>query len=109
MKKAEREVYINLTQELDSPLCTFCKYYEGGYSPCDNGSCEHPLAYYVSFPHFEESVEPGDDCWAFRPDRKIDYIAEIVSVVLSQDFVEWMSEEKDGKIIVKGSKTFQYV
>jgi len=106
LKKEQREVYIALTDAIDCALCTFCKYYRGSY--CDSCSCEHPLSEFVSFPHFDDCVEPGEDCWAFRPSESVDYIANVVGTVLSEGYVEWWSEEKDGKTIVHGSKTYQY-
>ncbi len=106
MKKEQREVYHVLAAEVDAGLGAFCKYLRGSGSCCDGGlECIHPLEYVV--PHFDdcECECPGTDCWGFRSKFTMADIADIVGVVLSEGYLDWMYRvDANGQILVSGEK-----
>lgn len=89
MKKEARLVYKELSEEIRASLCTFCKHSEWESDGCCEGYsiCQHPLEY--RFPFFEEMLEPGSDCWGFRPNVTVSLAADIAGAILSQGFNEW--------------------
>lgn len=104
MKKSHREIYIILTKEVDNILCAFCKYSECqiGISPCDCGEsyCVHPLKDHL--PHDDNyGLEPGNDCWGFRPVFSVELCADIVGILLQKgwdDWVVWKSKKGNWRI-----------
>lgn len=99
MKGAEREIYRVLTNEVDWQLCAFCKFAES--DGCDAGpECKHPL-WKISEREWE--LEPGEDCWGFRPQHSVSFITDIVGIVLERG---WQSatwwEREDGDYSVAG-------
>lgn len=96
MKYEKRLVYVELAGEIDAELCSFCKY--GRSMGCDVGTeCEHSLG---------EKVRVTDDmqtdCWAFRPDMDISDIADIVGIILANEWVNWSFSQENGQIKVMG-------
>lgn len=88
MKKAERNVYVELTGMMGIQLCFACRYAQlEGYG-CDEGyfSCKHPLDFRLDE---EGCSEPGWDCWGFRPDIETDLLADIAGVIISQQQKIW--------------------
>jgi len=90
MKRDARRVYLELAKEIHAPMCLICKhpYWESegcceGY-PC----CEHPLR---AIQEREEDypLEDGQDCWGFYPRYAVSTCADIVGVVLSQNYLDW--------------------
>lgn len=98
-KKTNREAYIALSEEVNFLICSFCKY---GEFNCGSGnSCNHSLANRTGFP---EDLEPGSDCWGFRPSLSVELTADIVGIMLQKgwSFVSWW---KDGdQLKVSGMK-----
>ena len=85
-------------------MCAFCKY---GivYSCCDGTECTHPLNGCHGFPSYETWLEPGQDCWGFRPSLNISVMADIVGIILQNEADEWFySVKKDGSIVVRYTK-----
>lgn len=103
MKKAEREIYIILAGEIDWDLCGFCRYVRCEGSACYEGDviCEHPVENLVPD---GEMPAPGEDCWGFKPAVNVRDCADIVGLVLANDWdwekVSWRKE--DNKILVAG-------
>ena len=100
MKREQREVYITLSDEINFTLCSFCKYEAGG---CGVSECKHPLAY-----RFEDSwgyygMEPGDDCWGFRPKFSVEDCADIVGIALQNKWCVLSWWEEDKRLLVAGS------
>lgn len=95
MNKAEREIYVELTSEISATLCLACKFTGGGY--CDSwDGCKHPLNKdeYTTLFHrpalyWDDDIEPGEDCWAFRPCMSIDILADLAGCILGNGFGEW--------------------
>lgn len=90
MKKAQREAWVAITgANYVAVLCAFCKYglYEGD---CKDGYyvCEHPLDVVYEMLHAPYGIEPGDDCWGFRPTIKLDVAADIVGMWLQGQAVD---------------------
>jgi hypothetical protein len=89
MNQAVREkrlAYLALADEGCCLLCSFCKFgvSEGG-SVCDGDGytvCEHKLSDRLDFLHGGYGMEPGIDCWAFRPSEPIEVVADIVGLLL---------------------------
>ena len=105
MKKEQREVYRALVAEIDTVTCVFCRYAES--QGCRDGViCRHPLEVVEEV---EEDVYcTGKDCWAFRPIIGISDIADIVGLVLSEDFRDWSwVRGRDGGLRVMGEKPRQ--
>lgn len=107
MKKADREIYRVLTSEIDSLICDFCKYSVcmGGESPCDCGDsyCEHPLKDRLpGDTGLYGGMEPGDDCWGFRPSFEVSFCADIVGIVLSNHWRDgyyiWQNKRQEWKM-----------
>ncbi len=105
MKKEQREVYVALASEVDYNLCSFCKYSkcESGYSPCDVGEpyCVHSLEERFEHSYGSYGIEPGGDCWGFRPSHSVDFCADIVGVILQKGWegtVWWQNKKGDWKV-----------
>lgn len=89
MKKDQRLVYLELTNEINCQICTFCKYAEYESEGCCEGYsvCTHTLRERViKFGSYDEEPEPGEDCFLFRPDLSASMVADIVGAILSQGF-----------------------
>jgi len=67
-------------------------------------NCEHPLAERGRFP--ECCVEPGVDCWGYRPHLPLKDIVDIIGVILSEGFENWSYQIiDDDNIKVFGRKS----
>ena len=107
MNKGQRLVYVKLAKEIDWGICGFCKYHYCHGSACDDGdcSCEHKLE--VVRDKYEFDYDVMTDCWAFRPSLKVQDIADIVGIVLSENFdpYEFMYwTDKEGQLHIAGNK-----
>lgn len=105
MTKDKRAIYLILTNEINTLICSACKFDAGG--DCCSGSegCLHPLAERRGFPMNEADgcMEPGNDCWAFRPEIKVSDLADIAGLVLEYGWDEWFWRTyPDGMIKVYG-------
>lgn len=106
MNKTEREIYLVLASEVDYTLCGFCKYSEcvAGESVCDGGEpyCVHPLGERFEHSFSSYGIEPGMDCWGFRPSHSIDFCADIVGIVLAKGWnggaVWWKNKKGNWKV-----------
>jgi len=109
MKKEQREVYLSLTKV--SPgwqLCSFCKYGWGCGSFCSGEGeieCHHPLTDYYGFSGCDRELEPGEDCWGFRPNYPVEEIADIVGIMLSEGWqaAGWY-RNKQGRLVITGTE-----
>ena len=100
MKGLKREVFKNLSEEIGGILCCFCKYaeWEGGCGE-SYAVCVHPLSgRYGCFK--EKDLEPGDDCWGYRPLVKLDKVVAIVAHILVNKITQWSWYEDKGQIYV---------
>lgn len=108
MKKDQREIYQILANEVDWTICSFCKYAQSTGCCCDDElECHHPLnTVYCSWA-IEKCVDNAmqmGDCWLFRPGHSIDFIADIVGIVLAKGWdggVQWW-QDKQGNWKVVG-------
>jgi len=91
MKKEKRIVYLELANEINAALCTFCSQSRWESDGCCDGYaiCEHPLSDRCCWPWFDESPEPSDDCWGFKPAISVETAADIVGAIISQEYDEW--------------------
>ena len=92
----------NDTEYKDIPICPYCgnkhdDYFEmhDGDNIC--GQCGEVLPWDNSY-----GIEPGDDCWAFRPDMPVSDIADIVGLIIANGWVEWDYTKEP--LTVSGSK-----
>ncbi len=103
MRKEQREIYQVLANEVDFPLCSFCKYAEGYGSCCDGDlECRHPLLE-KSFAFEEESERAMNlgDCWGFRPSHPIPFCADIIGILLIKGWTSaswWQDKEGVWKV-----------
>ena len=97
MKKDKRLVYLELAFEACGTICNWCKYKTGS---C-NQECAHPLGEELPW-DYSYGIEPGDDCWAFRPDMPVADIADIVGIIIANGWVEWDYTKEP--LTVSGSK-----
>lgn len=95
MKKEQREIYQILANEVSFDLCGFCKYAERTGSCCET-DCAHPLVSKGSFDSEIESAVNLGDCWGFRPDYPVEFVADVVGAVLSHGWDEayWWQNKK---------------
>jgi len=93
MKKVAREVYIALSNEALTNLCTFCYYDKGS---CYDDACAHP---FIIISEDDLGLSPGADCWGFRNSLPVRDIADIVGIVLAHHFWDWAWLMKDDKQI----------
>lgn len=108
MNKASREVYRVLATEVNGTLCTFCRY-STFVGPCEESypECEHPIEA-VIVNNNEEVLTPGDDCWGFRPAINVSDTADVVGLVLANNWGRWAwmlerrSPGRERKIEVEG-------
>lgn len=101
MKKNQREIYLVLSMEVETTLCTFCKFFKSEW--CGDGSCNHTLVDKLEATYgLYKGQEPGDDCWGFRPDISVRDVADIVGIVLSKKFKIWSYEITNKGIKVYG-------
>ena len=100
MKAAQREIYKVLAAEIDWHICSFCKWTDGSFCSGDYG-CYHPLAV-IS----EEADCSATDCWGYRPRLKVQDVADIVGIILSEGFnpFDALWQLEDGQIKVYGRK-----
>ena len=108
MNKEQRKVFLELSGEVDWPLCVFCKYAEFlGSSCCDDGGveCTHNLADRYNFPSCNCELESGNDCWGFRPGYDPSFCAGVVGVILENgwDMASWWKGD-DGVWRIIGRK-----
>ncbi len=115
MKREQREVYNVLADEIDRCICVFCKFSWAECStPCDCGepSCHHHLGERLENQWGNSSIEPGCDCWGFRPCADVSLAADITGVVLQHGwdgrFSWWTDKEGVLKITGKTSKEMGY-
>ena len=105
MNKQQRSVYVTLAKEIDTCLCTWCKFNSGG---CEEQECDHPLSERLESAYHREyyGIEPGADCWGFRPWASVPLAADITGIVLAQGFESWVYFREDSEHplpMVKGS------
>lgn len=106
MKKIDRTIYNVLANQVVFCLCAFCKFSKcesDGYSPCDCGEpyCIHPLGAIFGHSYSSYGIEPGDDCWGFRPAHLVEFCADIVGILLQkgwQSAVWWQNKKGVWKI-----------
>ncbi len=96
--REKRLAYKAILNEANCMLCSFCKFASfGGGSVCYGESymeCEHKLVDRLETEHGTYGMEPGDDCWAFRPYEKIDVVADIVGLMLgTEDGSSWIKKD----------------
>ena len=106
MTKEQRVVYKELADVVDYSLCSFCESAEPHGSPCCGDmaiECHHPL--YERLPAYEEWLEPGSDCWGFRPEHPIDLIADFVGIILAKGWASasWWKNETDNQWKISGT------
>jgi len=91
MKKEQRQVYIELSDEINAGLCTFCRYADWVADGCCEGyaECSHPLDSLSSQARFEEEMPPGTDCWGFSPHLSVSLAADMVGAVIAAGWNEW--------------------
>ncbi|KKL17094.1 hypothetical protein LCGC14_2489010 [marine sediment metagenome] len=89
MKGSQREVWRAITEEV-STLCSFCKYAKW-FGSCDSAGveCKHPLEDSFGYPYDEHGLEPGSDCWAFRPKFELSIAADVCGIWLQGLAVNW--------------------
>lgn len=111
MNREHRQPYRDVLALLQgATLCTFCRFGQGvgwGDSPCQGGGwteCQHPIASVAWELIHEDMLEPGADCWGYRPKFPMAVIADIVGMILGGGFISWgFTHFPDtGKIIVGG-------
>lgn len=112
MKHFKRLPYLELAKEVDYCVCSFCRYGDYSGSPCSYGEygCDHPLP--RVYEELSEGVQcdgPGKDCWAFRPNMKIEMAADIVGVILANGYksTTWNLND-DGNYEVAGIAQGEY-
>ena len=110
MKKADREIYLALTDEINWGLCGFCRYAQTEGSVCCDGyfECVHPLEVIADQSHYEAlGAFPGNDCWGFKPKLNVRDTADVVGIILAENFdpekTQWVRYSPD-KIVVEGSR-----
>lgn len=66
MKPEKRLVFLELANEINCCICTWCKYADWETEGCCEGYhiCAHPIEKVCEL---MEEIEPGGDCWAFQP------------------------------------------
>ena len=108
MKKKRREVFMELASEIDWNLCGFCRYSRSDGYVCDEDSfseCEHPIEAIGELS--QDICNPYDDCWGFSPFVSLSMVADIVGVMLSENFdpqkTQWSKDEK-GVVHIEGFK-----
>jgi hypothetical protein len=109
MKKEQRDIYINLGDEIDAPLCTFCRYAEFVSDGCCEGyaECHHPIEALSYQAIHEEDVEPGTDCFGFKAGLSVQLVADLVGEILTQGYREWFYRKYSPKsVTVYGTKPY---
>lgn len=100
MKRESRAVYLELGNEIDAELCSFCKYHDS--KRCCSGTCSIPLP----VPKWATDMYPGDDCWGFRPVMPVSDMADIVGLVLANGWVAWRYSFGEKQLTVSGTTRF---
>ena len=99
MNRDQRTVYLELLTDI-APfgLCALCKH--GESQGCMSGTkCVHPLSGKSwSFEKMVEGASELGDCWAFRPQYSLSTIADVVGMILSEDWAGF-SCWQDGDIL----------
>lgn len=105
MKRDKREIYQVLANELDWIICSFCKFSKSEFN-CGELDCHHPLSEKsFGFDDAFDSAQNLGDCWGFRPSMSIALVADIVGIVLANEWqVAGWSTNKDGVLEIVGSK-----
>jgi len=112
MKREQRQIYLELGDIIGGGLDSFCKYavHCSNGSICDEGEtwldeCKHPLKYKFGFDSgfFDDTCEcPMTDCWGFKPKYTVSDIADIVGIILANDWGSYGWQENNGQIEVYG-------
>lgn len=106
MKKEQRAIYLVLTDEINCSLCTFCKHAEFTGSLCEaiENDCRHPLKDKSwEFDKQVESAYEQGDCWGFRPAYPVEFVADVVGIVLAKGWDGGFTfQEKEGVWVVSG-------
>lgn len=91
MKKEDRTAYISLSEAINAVLCTFCTYADYQWEGCCEGwaECKHPIETLSYQGIHEEGLEPGCDCYAFRPSLPLDVSADLAGAILAEGYHEW--------------------
>ncbi len=101
----DREIYLNLTKASGLTLCAFCESVE--FMGCEDGcACTHPDLEDSDFNTFiPGALDEGQDCDKFEPSHDLDFIVDIISVVLQNGFYAWMYKTfPDGTVKIYGRK-----
>lgn len=109
MKKESRLTYLELAGLIDWSLCGFCKHSRNvGGSICSEDTyvwCEHPLEVVTEL--WEDGCPvPNVDCWGFSPVLNVSDTADIIGIVLSQEYEPYRTawwKDKTGQIKVAGN------
>jgi len=110
MKKIDREIYRVLSGEVNYLICSFCKHGFFSGSPCSGGEyeCDHPLRDRIGHPFSDGYIEPYQDCWAFRKDKRLDpaICADIVGVIISEGFesTAWSFDQNGVAKVIGGNQ-----
>lgn len=91
MKAEARVVFVALSGVMDATLCLFCKYGSWNAEGCCEGysECQHPIEALSWENVHEETLEPGGDCYGFRPHLSVTLAADLVGAILVSGFDEW--------------------
>ena len=67
MKKAQRIPWIERSMRASQPICEWCRTCNPSVweEDCAEWGCTHPLR-----DKLDSMMEPGDDCWGFRPRKE---------------------------------------
>lgn len=104
MKKEQRQAYIELMSDIDTSICSVCRFHDWHCeSLCSEGfgdGCVHPLE--AVREELYQGMDPGADCWGFRPILKPEYIFDIIGIILANGWQTWMINPE--KLEVAGVK-----
>lgn len=91
MKAEARVVFVALSEAMNGTLCAFCKYSEFTADGCCEAynECQHPIEALSWENVHEDSLEPGSDCYGFRPGISVTLAADLVGAILVSGFEEW--------------------
>ncbi len=91
MEQEQRLVYRELTEVMGASLCTACKYSSWTNDGCCAGynECQHPIEALSWESKNEEMLEPGWDCYGFKPDISVSLLADLAGTILSLGRADW--------------------
>ena len=91
MRKEQRSVYKELAKEIGGSLCTFCNYGDYISEGCCEGwsECQHPIENLSYENKYEDTLEPGGDCYGFRPNMSVRLVTDLTGIILSLGHVDW--------------------